>query len=173
MAASATVDADLRQLYDTHAGELFAFAVRSLGERGAAEDLVQEVFLRAWLRAETYRPELGSVRGWLFAIARNLAIDAARARSARPRLAEDAAEETGAFDRELERVEQRIVLAEALGRLTADHRRALLEVAVRERTVSEAAALLGVPEGTIKSRLFYALKALRLALEELGFGAPG
>ena len=168
---AATLDADLRLLYDAHAGELFGFAVRTLGDRGAAEDLVQEVFLRAWLRAETYRPELGPVRAWLFGIARNLAIDAARARAVRPALAEDRSDETGALDQELERIEQRVVLAEALGRLTPDHRRALVEVAIRERTVNEAAALLGVPPGTIKSRLFYALKALRLALEELGFGA--
>lgn len=169
MAASATLDADLRLLYEAHAGELYGFALRTLGERGAAEDLVQEVFLRAWLRAETYRPERGPVRGWLFAIARNLAIDTARARSARPRLTEDIAQETGSLDGEFERIEQRIVLAEALGRLTPDHRRALIEIAIRERTVNEAAALLGVPPGTVKSRLFYALKALRLGLEELGF----
>lgn len=166
-----TIDADLRLLYDVHAGELFGFALRTLGDRGAAEDLVQEVFLRAWLRAETYRPERGPVRAWLFAIARNLAIDAARARGARPSLAQQHSEERGERDVELERIEQRIVLAEALGRLTPDHRRALVEVAIRERTVNEAAAVLGVPPGTVKSRVFYALKALRLALEELGFGA--
>ena len=170
MTVAANVDADLHLLYESYAGELFGFALRTLGDRGAAEDLVQEVFLRAWLRAETYQPKRGPVRAWLFAIARNLAIDAARARAVRPSLAEDRPDETGALDAELERIEQRIVLAEALGRLTPDHRRALVEVAIRERTVNEAAAVLGVPPGTVKSRVFYALKALRLALEELGFG---
>lgn len=173
MPASSTVDKDLRVLYEAHAGELYGFALRTLEERGAAEDLVQEVFLRAWLRAETFRPERGSVRGWLFAIARNLAIDTARARSARPQLAQDIAEETGSVDDEFERIEQRIVLAEALGRLTSDHRRALIEVAIRERTVNEAASVLGVPPGTVKSRLFYGLRALRLGLEELGFELAG
>ncbi len=170
MARAATLDADLRVLYEAHAGELFGFAVRTLGEREAAEDLVQEVFLRAWLRAGTYRPERGSVRRWLFAIARNLAVDAARARGARPRLSQDVARETGSIDLELARIEQRIVLAEALGRLTPDHRRALVEVAIRDRTVNEAAAVLGVPPGTVKSRLFYGLKALRVAFDELGLG---
>ena len=61
------------------------------------------------------------------------------------------------------------MLAEALGRLTPDHRRALIEVAIGDRTVNEAAAALGVPPGTVKSRLFYALKALQLGLDELGF----
>lgn len=167
--SATTPDAGMSALYDAHAGELFGFAFRALGDRGVAEDLVQEVFLRAWLRAETYRPELGPVRGWLFGIARNLAIDAARARASRPTLAEDNAAETGSVDAGFERLEQRIVLAEALARLTSDHRRALVEVAIRERTVGEAAAVLGVPPGTVKSRLFYALKALRLILEEIGF----
>ena len=81
MTVAAIPDADLRGLYESHAGELFGFALPTLGDRGAAEDLVQEVFLRAWLRAETYRPGRGPVRGWLFAIARNLAIDAARKRA--------------------------------------------------------------------------------------------
>ncbi len=170
MSVATTIDADLRLLYESHAGELFGFALRTLGDRGAAEDLVQEVFLRAWLRAETYRPERGPVRAWLFTIARNLAIDTARARASRPVLAADRPHETGALDRDLERIEQRVVLAEALGRLTSDHRSALVEVAIRERTVNEAAAALGVPPGTVKSRVFYALKALRLILDELGYG---
>lgn len=165
----ATHDADLRVLYEAHGSELFRFALRMVGERGAAEDLVQEVFLSAWLRADTYRADRGSVRGWLFAIARNLAIDTARARARRPRLAAHPSHETGSLDEELERIEQRVVLAEALGRLTPDHRRALIEVAIGDRTVNEAAAALGVPPGTVKSRLFYALKALQLGLDELGF----
>lgn len=170
MTRSGTIDPDLRLLYETHAGELFGFAWRALGDRGAAEDLVQEVFLRVWLRADTYEPDRGPVRAWIFAIARNLAIDVARARAVRPPLAREPSRELGALDAELERIEQRVVLAEAFGRLTPDHRRVLVEIAIRERTVNETAAMLGVPAGTVKSRVFYALKALRLALEELGFG---
>ncbi len=160
---------DLGVLYHTHAGELYGFALRTLGERGAAEDLVQEVFLRARLRAETYRPERGPVRAWLFAIARNLAIDAARGRAARPSFAQDVAADRGPADDRFEQIEQRIVFGEALGRLTADHRAALVEVVIHDRTVGDAAVMLRVPPGTVKSRLFYALRALRLALEELGF----
>ena len=81
-----STDEGLREVYGDHGRELYGFALRTLGDRGAAEDLVQEVLLRAWLKADTYRPELGSARGWLFAIARNLAIDVARARAARPEL---------------------------------------------------------------------------------------
>lgn len=164
-----TPQGDLRLLYEAHAGELFGFAFRALGDRGAAEDLVQEVFLRAWLRAETYRTDRGTSRAWLFAIARNLVIDAVRARAVRPRLSPDVAQETGDVDSGLARVEERVLLVEALGRLTSDHRRALIEVVVRGRSVREAASCLAVPPGTVKSRLFYGLKALRLVLAELGF----
>jgi len=157
----------LRVVYDEHAGELYGFALRTLGDRGAAEDLVQEVLLRAWLKADTYRPERGSARGWLFAIARNLAIDVARARAARPELVGVDAEHAGLGD-ELARVERRIVLLELLSRLTTEHRTVLIEVAIRGRPLADVASGLVVPIGTVKSRLFYALKALRQVAEEIG-----
>lgn len=158
----------LRVVHDEHAGELFGFALRTLGDRGAAEDLVQETFVRAWLRAESYRSARGSVRTWLFAIARNLAIDELRARATRPQLAREEPAEPAALVDELERLEQRVLLVEALGRLTREHRTVLIEVALRGRSLADAARDLGVPVGTVKSRLFYALKALRLVAEEIG-----
>lgn len=158
----------MRVVYEEHATELYGFARRALGDCGAAEDLVQETFLRAWLRADRYRPERGSVRTWLFAIARNLAIDAARARAVRPPLAREETDEVAGADDELERLEQRILIAEALARLTIEHRTVLTEVALRDRGAADVARELGLPVGTVKSRLFYALKALRLIGEELG-----
>ena len=157
----------LRVVYNEHASELYGFALRTLGERGAAEDLVQEVLLRAWLKADSYRPERGSARGWLFAIARNLAVDVARARAARPELVSVAGDHPG-LDDELAQVERRILLLEVLARLTTEHRTVLIEVAIRGRPLAEVAAGLVVPVGTLKSRLFYALKALRQAAEEIG-----
>lgn len=162
------VPAGLRVVHEEHAGELFGFALRALGDRGAAEDLVQETFLRAWLRAETYRPARGSVRTWLFAIARNLAIDELRARAARPQLVGEGTAEPAAAIDELARLEQRVLLVEALSRLTREHRSVLIEVALRGHSLAEVAGDLRVPVGTVKSRLFYALKALRLIAEEIG-----
>ena len=75
----------LRELYRAYSGELFGFAVNALGERGAAEELVQEVFTRAWRHAERYDPERASVRTWLYQIARHAIIDAAPARRRAPR----------------------------------------------------------------------------------------
>ena len=77
----------LRALYRTYAGELLGFALNALGERGAAEEIVQEVFTRAWRHADRYDPARGSVRTWLYQIARHAIIDMRRRASARPSLA--------------------------------------------------------------------------------------
>src|SRR5512132_4389999 len=75
----------MRQAYAAHADELYGFALRSLGDRGLAEEAVQETFIRAWRAAARFDPDLGSLRTWLFAIMRNIVIDLSRARAARPR----------------------------------------------------------------------------------------
>src|ERR671936_784527 len=78
---------DVREAYNTHSGELYGFAMRSLRDAGLAEEAVQETFLRAWRAGERFDPELGSLRTWLFAILRNVVIDLGRARAARPAIA--------------------------------------------------------------------------------------
>src|SRR5919202_6671869 len=83
----------LRALYRTYAGELLGFALNALGERGAAEEIVQETFTRAWRHADRYDPARGSVRTWLYQIARHAIIDARRRAAARPALAPGAAED--------------------------------------------------------------------------------
>src|SRR5689334_16218723 len=79
---------DVREAYSAHAGELYGFAMRSLGDAGLAEEAVQETFLRAWRAGKRFDPEIGSLRTWLFAIIRNVVIDLGRARAARPGVAE-------------------------------------------------------------------------------------
>ncbi len=160
-------DAAMREVYDRHAGELYGYALRALGDAGAAEDLVQDVFLRAWQRAYAYRADRGPVRGWLFGIARRLVADEARRVATRPAPRSDLDALTGGRN-EIARAEQRIVLLEALSRLGDHHRQVLILVAVRGQSLAETAEALRVPVGTVKSRLFYALKALRVAAEELG-----
>src|SRR5919112_4325798 len=76
----------LRALYRTYGGELLGFALNGLGERGAAEEIVQEVFTRAWRHAGRYDPERASVRTWLYQIARHAIIDARRRAAVRPGL---------------------------------------------------------------------------------------
>ena len=79
-------EVSLRALYDEHASALLSYALRlTNGDRGRAEDIVQETLLRAWRHLDALTPERGSTRAWLVTVARNVAVDAHRARSARPR----------------------------------------------------------------------------------------
>jgi RNA polymerase sigma-70 factor (ECF subfamily) len=163
-------DAALRAAYDAHGPELFRFARRSLGDAGLAEDAVQEAFLRAWRASATYDPARASQRTWLFAILRNVVIDLARARRARPPLArrDDAAAEQVADD-ELDRVVTTWQVETALADLDDDHRRVLVEVHWRGRPYGDVARELGIPAGTVKSRVYYGLRAVRATLEAQGW----
>jgi RNA polymerase sigma-70 factor, ECF subfamily len=159
----------MRALYDEHVGALLSYAVRlSSGDRQRAEDIVQETFLRAWRHPEALAEERGSVRPWLFTIARNLAVDAHRARRARPPEVSDEALAVVPAADELDRALEAWQVADALAALSPDHRAVLVETYYRGRSVAEAAAVLGVPAGTVKSRSYYALRALRLTLQERG-----
>jgi RNA polymerase sigma-70 factor (ECF subfamily) len=161
-------DEDLvRALYAEHAAPLLRYALRMTdGDRQRAEDIVQETLLRAWLHPEAIadRP----ARPWLFAVARNLAVDAHRARKARPHEVGESALTLIPVPDEADRVLESWAVADALAALRPDHRRVLLETYYRGRSVAEAAVVLGIPAGTVKSRAFYALRALKLALEERG-----
>lgn len=160
----------LRALHEEHGDALFAQALRLAGgDRQRAEDLVQETMLRAWRHPESLDPRRGSVRAWLFTTVRNLAIDAWRRRNARVGevITDELPEPPPAMD-EADRAVEAWTVAEALARLSAPHREVLVECFYRGRSVSEAAARLGVPAGTVKSRTHYALRSLRLILEEMG-----
>ncbi|HEU5034392.1 MAG TPA: sigma-70 family RNA polymerase sigma factor [Mycobacteriales bacterium] len=169
VASTPARDSALRLLYEQHAGPLLAYALRLTGgDRGRSEDIVQETLLRAWRHPQALDPERGPVRSWLFTVARNIAVDAHRARQARPR---EVGDEALALVPAMDEIEQALdtwLVADALATLSADHRSVLVETYYRGRSVAEAASVLGVPPGTVKSRTFYALRALRLALEERG-----
>jgi RNA polymerase sigma-70 factor, ECF subfamily len=163
---SLTRESGVREAYAAHAGELYGFAVRSLEDRGLAEEAVQETFLRAWRAADRFDPDLGSLRTWLFAIMRNVVIDIGRARAARPVVRTEPPEQA---HEPLEEMLLNWQIEEALRRIGEQHRRVLVETHLRGRPYGEVAAQLGVPEGTIKSRVYYGLRALRNALEEMGY----
>jgi RNA polymerase sigma-70 factor, ECF subfamily len=158
----------VRALYTEHAGPLLRYALHLMsGDRQRAEDIVQETLLRAWLHPEAIadRP----ARPWLFAVARNLAVDAFRARKARPHEVGEGALDLMSAPDEAERALESWAVADAVRSLRPEHRGVLLETYYRGKSVAEAAAILGIPAGTVKSRTFYALRALKLALEERGF----
>jgi RNA polymerase sigma-70 factor (ECF subfamily) len=163
----------IRAAYSAHAGEMFGFAVRSLHDRGLAEEAVQEAFVRAWRFGDRFDPQLGTVRAWLFAILRHVVIDIARARAIWPEPASDEsierASEGVSPEDQLEHALLAWQIEEALRRIGEDHRRVVVETYYRGRPYAEVAVELGIPEGTVKSRVYYALRALRLALEEMGW----
>lgn len=158
----------LTLLYDTYGPALFAFGVRRLGDRELAEELVQQVVVNIWRRADRYDPARGSVRTWVFAIARNVAVDLHRRR--RPEGPTGDLEETVdvAASEELDRLLRAEAVRSALERLSPDHRRVLELAYFRGLDQATTAARLGLPVGTVKSRTYYALRALRLTLSELG-----
>ena len=159
----------LRALYRTYAGELLGFALNALGERGAAEEIVQEVFTRAWRHAERYDPARGSVRTWLYQIARHAIIDMRRRASARPSLAPgEPLLETASNRDSIEQAMLGWQVAAALERLTPEHRQMIRMAQFRGLTMREIADSTGLPLGTVKSRTWYALRSLRLVLEEMG-----
>jgi RNA polymerase sigma-70 factor (ECF subfamily) len=163
-------DDGVRAVYAAHGPELYRFALRSLGDRGLAEEAVQETFVRAWQAANRFDDALGSLRTWLFAIIRNVVIDLSRARAVRPALAAGGrTNEPIVLDDDVERVLVAWQVEEALQKLSGEHREALVEVHYKGRPYHEVAEEFGVPVGTVKSRVYYALKAMRLALEELGW----
>jgi RNA polymerase sigma-70 factor (ECF subfamily) len=104
----------------------------------------------------------------LFTVARRLAVDAHRARDARPREVDDLALVSMSAGDDIDVALDRLLVADALAALSPQHRAVLVEVFFRDRGVEGAAAVLGVPAGTVKSRTYYALRALKLALSERG-----
>lgn len=158
----------LEALHDEHGAALWSFCLRLTGnDRGRAEDIVQETMLRAWRHPESMSESHGPVRAWLFTVARNIYVDQWRSRRSHPEVVTATPPEEVASD-ETDQLLLSWVVAEALATLSADHRAVLLECYYRGRPVADAAARLGVPIGTVKSRAHYALRALRLALEEMG-----
>ena len=156
-------------LHDEHAGALYAFALRYVDDRDQARDVVQETLLRAWRNLDKIDPEHTDPRAYLFTIARNLLTDQWRAAQRRPRLVHDDARlETHQAPAELDGAIEGWLVEAALQRLTPQHREVIEALYYQGDSVASAAAKLGLPQGTVKSRTYYALRALRVILDEMG-----
>lgn len=142
---------------------------RLVDDRGRAEDIVQETMLRAWRNLDRIDSSRGNPRAYLFAVARNLVIDWWRADGRRPTLVSDDHALTGlpVQDRANSLIDA-FVVEQALERLSPGHRAVVDELYYRGSSVAEAATRLGLPPGTVKSRAYYALRTLRIVLEEMG-----
>ncbi|AGZ38762.1 ECF subfamily RNA polymerase sigma-24 subunit [Actinoplanes friuliensis DSM 7358] len=140
---------------------MLAYATQLTRDRAAAEDVVQEALVRAWRHPDSLVNGKGSVRGWLLTVVRNIVTDQVRARRARATEVRETPVETAIEGDHAEQVVNSVVVVDALSRLSTEHREVLEQVYLLGSTVAEAAKALGIPPGTVKSRSFYALRALR------------
>ena len=163
--------AALGELYDRYGKRLYGLGVRLFGDRGAAEELVQETFVRVWRAAGGFDSSRGTVRAWLFTIARRTAVDLHRRRPGDRERLDAEPPDAGAPDARIDALLLELAVEDAMETLSPPHRQAI-ELAYRhELSQSEIAERLGLPLGTVKSRTFAALRALREALADQGFDA--
>jgi len=159
----------IRELYAEYAGPVLSYTLRLTGgDRQWAEDVVQETLVRAWRSMDQLADSEGSLRPWLCTVARRIVIDTHRSKKARPEEVSTDQMETMATRDEVDRILDSVVVTEAFSTLSPAHREVLVETYFRQRSVPEVAKLLGIPLGTAKSRVYYALRALREALAERG-----
>ena len=164
-------EAALQELHDRHAAELWRFAMRLTRDRELSEDVVQEVLLKAWKDPGLGQRDDGAARAWLFAASRNLIIDRWRSAAARREQRTTEPLEEAAGD-STSVVLDRWLIAEALSSLSAEHRAVISAAYFEGRSVADISARLHIPEGTVKSRLHYGLRMLKLILQEKGVTRP-
>ena len=159
----------MRGLYTEHAGELRRYAMRLTGDRARAEDVVQETLLRAWQHPQLADGER-SPRAWLFRVAHNMIID--ECRSVRFRSEVSSPDGSDEFEQcgpdEVDAALDRLLIADALTHLSPEHRAVIRRSYYLGWTIAQIADDLQIAEGTVKSRLHYALHALRLTMQEMG-----
>jgi RNA polymerase sigma-70 factor, ECF subfamily len=160
----------IRVLFDEHGAALWRYVVRLTGDRSRADDVVQETLLRAWQHPEIAADPQRSPRAWLFTVARNLVID--EQRSARVRRDAGPRDVVGASERpgpdEVDTALDRLLLGDAMAQLSAEHCAVIRRAYYWGWTTAQIAVDLDIPDGTVKSRLHYAVRALRLTLQEMG-----
>ncbi|GAB2962473.1 sigma-70 family RNA polymerase sigma factor [Streptomyces heilongjiangensis] len=160
----------VRLIYDKHGSALVRFAARLLdGDRTRAEDVLQEAVIRAWRHIGLLgQQEEDGVRPWLFTVVRNLVIDDHRARLVRPVSTCTLDDVVVPVDDDVERTLMRQVVHDALDDLTPRQRQILHHMFFQDRSVAETAEVLGIAQGTVKSRTYSAVRALKLALHTRG-----
>ncbi len=158
-------EAFLRALYERHGAVVLRFAARLLGgDWHRAEDVLQDAAIRAWQHAAELDATAEGVRPWLFTVVRHLVIDGYRAQQARPPAVDEVDTDALPAADGIDQALTAQVVVDALGDLPPFQREVLLHVYYLGRTVTQTAEILGVPAGTVKSRTFYAARALREAL---------
>lgn len=161
----------MRALHDEHAAPLWRYVVHLTGDRALADDIVQETLMRAWRKPSVLDQREASARAWLFTVARNLVIDSKRSAKNVHEITTDTLPERVSAD-ETDALLDSWLVADALAALSIEHRAVIVHAYYGGRSVAEVARELDIPEGTVKSRLHYGLRTLRLALQEKGVTRP-
>jgi RNA polymerase sigma-70 factor, ECF subfamily len=165
-------DVVLTELYRTYHSPLLSFVLRlTAGDRQLAEDVVQETMVRAWQHVGQLDRAQSSLMPWLATVARRIVIDDQRRKRARPAETGEGMLENASVADGTDTLLRSMMITQALQALSPAHRQILNETILRDRTVNEAAEILGIPVGTVKSRVYYALRALRVVLDERGVSA--
>ncbi|WP_208827751.1 sigma-70 family RNA polymerase sigma factor [Streptomyces ficellus] len=162
MATATTDERALEELQRDHGPALMSFLLGlTYGDRQRAEDLLQETLVRAWQHPEAFEAPYASMRPWLFTVGRRLAIDARRSRMARPaEIGDGVLDGTPDPSDVTESAVAALDVRAAVRELSPEHRAVLERIYFDGLSVKEAAADLGIPAGTVKSRSYYALRAL-------------
>jgi RNA polymerase sigma-70 factor (ECF subfamily) len=161
----------LRQLYRAFERPLYTLGIRWLHDQALAEELVQEVTLRVWRRASSFDPSKGAASSWIFGVARNVAADLGRAARRVPTPVEDPLVSQEPWDEDSSW--QQWQIATAVQNLPVEQQRIIHLAYVLQFTQSEIARALDIPLGTVKTRLYQGLRALRPLLADIGDGESG
>lgn len=157
----------LAALYDEQAAPVWRYVVHLTGDRAGADDIVQETLLRAWRTPRILEEDPSATRSWMFTVARHLVVDEARSAHRRREIGVAEVPERVVPDA-IDALFEAILIGEALAALTIEHRSVVVRAYYRGMSVAEMAGELEVPEGTVKSRLHYGLRALRRTLQGKG-----
>lgn len=166
--AAGDVGEPLAGLYRLYGSRLFGFGLRLLGDRGMAEEMVQETFVRLWRSAPRYDPEKGTVKTFVFTIARRVSVDLLRRSASRPLASSGESLEAEPADGDFDALVLSLDVRDAIEALPGKHRTVLELMLDEDLSQQDMAERLGIPLGTVKTRSFYGMRALRLELEERG-----
>ncbi|MEE8405801.1 MAG: sigma-70 family RNA polymerase sigma factor [Acidimicrobiia bacterium] len=166
--SSAGAEALAIRLHTDHADALFTWALGRTPDRRDAEELVAEAIVKAWKRYDQFDAERGSERAWIFGIARNALIDMHRSSQRRLRLVTDKASAESSVDDGTDAFAESSLVREAMASLTEEHRAVVVAAYFKGLNTKEISERHGVPPGTVRSRMYYAMRSLRASLEEKG-----
>ena len=166
--AAGDIGAPMAELYRRYGGRIYRFGLNLLGDAGLADELVQECFVRLWRTAGRFDLSRGTVAAYMFVMGRSIAADLRKRPSSRPLMPVDEAQIPAQPDG-ADQVLDTLMMRDALDSLSAAHREVLMLVHAEGLTQSQIAERLGLPLGTVKTRMYHGLRALRAALGERGY----